>query len=114
MIENIVYDPNRPEPVRIEMHKGSSLELHVDANYWATREGGALSSAAWSVKEGDVTVGADTESSNVSTALVTASSEGMALIEVTLTLDSSGGDQVGIQYIRILTPVVESKRGIKY
>jgi len=114
MIENIVYDPNRPEPFRMEMMKDSALELHVDGNYWATREGGAVDSVVWSVIEGDVTVGADTESSNVSTALVTATSEGNSLIEVKITLDSSGGDQVGIQYIRILTPVVEAKRGIKY
>ena len=114
MFNEIVYDPSREEPRRVRMQKDAAFEFHVDFNYWAVREGGALSSAVWLVKEGSITIGADTEASNITMALVTADAEGLALIEITATLDSAGASQIGIQYIHVLIPVTETKRGIKY
>jgi|SaaInlV_165m_DNA_2_1040747.scaffolds.fasta_scaffold102897_2 hypothetical protein len=110
MQNEIVYRPNVPSPHHAEMFKDQAWDFHVDANYWAIKEGSSLSSAVWTVLDGDVTVGADSESSNISTALVTTVAEGSSLIEVKLTLADA---QIGIQFIRIITPVVE-KRGIKY
>lgn len=103
MLNRIVFEPDDPRVHTIELPENSARDISVDANMWAVRAGGALSSAVWSVLHGPISVGADTESSNVTTAKLTAGSAGRSLIEVKLTLDGSGGDQVGIQYIRILT-----------
>lgn len=106
-LETPVFNPDRPRIHSVRLHEDEAVKLAVDFNYWAAREGGALSSAVWTVKAGNITIGSDTEAGNVSTALVTVTNTGNALIEVKGTLDSAGGSQIGVQFIEILTPVVD-------
>ena len=99
MISNIVVDPEGgPNPESLEMFKGQAMTFTLDANMWAVREGGSLSSAVWSVESDGVTVGSDSETSNVSTALITASSEGESRVKVLMTLDDG---QIWPQWIYI-------------
>ena len=87
------------------MTKGEAKNFAVDTNVWADRETITLTSAIWSVVEGsNVTVGSDSESSNVSTALLTASDYGWSLIKVVLTMSNS---EIGVQYIEIYVPNLE-------
>jgi len=113
MINNIVYNPDRATVKSAEHYKGMAIEYHIDANYWATREGGALSSATWSVLEGDASIGSNTEASNVSKALITTGSEGESLVQIKLLLDASGSAQIGMLLLRLHVPLTE-KAGIKY
>lgn len=93
----LVYDPDRSRLRKRQITKGDVLNFSVDANMWAARDGSSLSSAVWSVVDGDtVSVGADSESGNVSTAAVTGSDGGISLVKVVLTLADS---QVGTIYI---------------
>lgn len=113
MINEIVYNPAKPHIALAEHYKDQAQEFHIDANYWAVREGGALDSVSWSVLEGSATLGSSAESSNISSALVTTGVEGITLIQIKLTLDSAAKDQVGIQLLRISVPIIE-KPSIKY
>ena len=94
---SIVYDPDKPRLRKRQLTKGDVMTFSVDANMWATRDSTTLSSAVWSVVENDtVSIGADSESSNVSTAAVTGSDGGVSLVKVTLTMADG---QVGVVYI---------------
>lgn len=113
MIETIVFDPNKSaDPYVTRLANGAAVEFHVDCNYWAVREGGALSTAVWTVN-GGASIGSGAKANNIATSLATITSQGIALFKVVLTLDSSGGDQIGILYIRNLAPVIDT-RGITY
>ena len=102
MMTRIVVDPEGPHnPLNAELFENDVKKFTVDANMWAVREGGALDSAVWSVQAGPVTVGSDTESSNVSTNNITVTGAGRAIVKVVLTLDSDGSNQVYNQYIEI-------------
>lgn len=94
---SIVYDPDKARLRKRQLTKGDTMTFSVDANMWSTRDGTTLSSAVWSVVDGDtVSVGADSESSNVSTAAVTGSDGGISLVKVTLTMADG---QIGVVYI---------------
>ena len=111
MQNKIVFNPDDLQMLRPSQRIGQARNYSVDANYWADKEGATLTSAVWSVEEGDATVASDSESANVSTALVTTSKEGDSLIKVILTLDDT---QIGVQYIRILVPLIEIPATNKY
>jgi len=102
MMNVAVYNPDRLFTLSSRQLKGQSRTYSADANYWASRESSSLSSAVWSVVYGAVTIGSDTEASNVSSALITTDSEVESKIKVVLTLADG---QIGIQYIKINVPV---------
>ena len=105
-MNNVVYNPDKRQILHVEMFKGETQILSVDANYWTLREGVTLASADWTVLEGSATVATDTETANVSSAKVTTASTGLTLIEILLT--ASSGGQKGIQYILVNVPVVDT------
>lgn len=108
MMTKIVIEPQNPHnPLDAELFEGQVQKFTIDADMWAVREGGALSTAVWSVEDGNVSIGANTEATNVSTANITVSQTGTSLVKVLLTLDASGGDQVYTQYIKILVKVID-------
>ena len=113
MINEIVYNPAKPRVAFAEHYKDQAQEFHIDANYWAVREGGALDSAVWSVLEGDASIGSNSETSNISSALITTGSEGVSLIQIKLTLNAAAKDQIGIQLLRIKVREIRDP-GIKY
>lgn len=94
----LVYDPDRSRLRKRQLTKGDTLNFSVDANMWNTRDAcGGLSTAAWRVVEGDtVSIGADSEAANVSTAAVTGADGGISVVEVILTMADG---QVGVMYI---------------
>lgn len=100
MISEIVVDPEgSPNPHSIELYDGQAIDMSVDANMWAVREGSSLSTAVWSVESDGVGLGSNAESSNVSTALITVSSTGESKVKVLLTLADG---QIFPQWIYIL------------
>mgnify|MGYP003643890279 CR=1 FL=1 len=103
MMNVAVYNPDRLFRLSSRQYKDQARDYHVDANYWSIRDGTTLSSAVWTLEHGDATIGADSEASNVSTALITTSSEVNSLIKVVLTLADG---QIGVQYIEINVPDV--------
>lgn len=96
----IVYDPDKSRIRKRQITKGDVLNFSVDANMWCVRDAGtSLSSAVWSVAEGDtVSVAADSEASNVSTAKVTGSDGGRSLVKVVLTLADGQKGTVYIEF----------------
>lgn len=101
---DIVFGWDRPKIVHERMSEDEVRTFEVNGSVFATKLGTSLSSAAWSVEEGDATVGASTETSDNTTADVTATDIGTALIKVVLTFADG---QKGVQYIRIWIRQIE-------
>jgi len=100
----VVYHPGRDRRHYAEQLKGEAQNFSVDFNYWAVGQDSSLDNAVWTVEEGDASVGADSESTNLSTSLVTTGSEGDSLLKVVGTLADG---QIGVQFIKITTPQIE-------
>ena len=109
MISKIIVDPEgSANPESIELFDGQAMEISVDANMWAVREGSSLDTAVWSVEDDGVGLGSNSESSNVSTALVTVSSTGESKIKILLTLADG---QIYPQWIYILVKEMNRSTG---
>lgn len=105
MQTEVYYNPDKPKVHMAEQYKDGALKYTVDFAHWYEREGASSISVDWSVKSGSASVGADSEASQASTALVTTGTEGVSLIEVKATLDDG---QIGIQFIKVYTPYVDA------
>ena len=83
---------------RFIAYKGGAELIRFDWSSWAV-ENGALTSVAWLVEYGNLTISSETLSSSVGQAKVTFNETGGSLTKLTAT--SANG--IDIQYINILT-----------
>lgn len=104
---DIIFGFDRPRTVYERMVEGDKRKFTVNTSVFSTKNGVSLTSATWSVVEGHATVGADTESDDDSTAVVTATDVGSALIKIVLVFDDG---QEGVQHIRINIRQIEEYR----
>lgn len=77
--------------------KGEAVSVSVDFSAWA-EDNGAITSATWTVKNGNATVSGQALASNVASAVVTTANAGWSLIEV----KGAGATHTKIFNIRIL------------
>jgi len=72
---------DRLEIRQLRMSKGEAVPVIVDFSPWAD-DGGAVTTATWTVKAGNATISGEALSSSSASAVVTTAEEGGSIIEV--------------------------------
>ena len=80
-------------------YEGDALKLTVDVRTEAVAQGTSVSSAAWTVEDGDASVSGEALASNVATALITTTNDGISKINVVITL---ADNQIINQIIKVV------------
>ena len=93
-------------------HEGDAFTYTIDCDPECTRLSNTLSSATWTVEQGDATVSGETSvSDNAVTALITTSDCGYSQIKVALVFDDN---QKFIQWINVYAKDPENGRDKRY
>jgi len=93
-----IFGWDRPKAVHELMNEDEIRSFTVSGDVFCDKDSVSLSSAAWTVVFGNISVGASSESGNKTTVAVTASQGGRSQFKVTLTFDDG---QKGVMYFNV-------------
>ena len=75
---------NRTQPSKLETQKGDARKVELDCSRWSELNG-TVTTATWSVEDGQAAISSEALSSNVATAIITTSEIDRAMIKVLIT-----------------------------